>query len=59
MSEEKIERIKELNNEALGSYNIDNEDIDILLEGVDEATLDETISAMETLNASLFQVSSY
>ena len=60
MKEQKIERIKELNSQALGSYNIDNDDIDELLEEVDdEATLDETISAMETLNASLFQVSSY
>ncbi len=60
MKEQKIERIKELNSQALGSYNIDNDDIDELLEEVDdEATLDEIISAMETLNVSLFQVLLY
>jgi len=60
MKEQKIERIKELNSQALGSYNIDNDDIDELLEEVDdEATLDEIILAMETLNVSLFQVLLY
>ena len=60
MKEQKIERIKELNSQALGFYNIDNDDIDEFLEEVDdEATLDEIILAMETLNVSLFQVLSY
>ncbi len=60
MKEQKIERIKELNSQALGFYNIDNDDIDELLEEVDdEATLDEIILAMETLNVSLFQVLLY
>ena len=58
MSKEKIERIKELNNESLNSYNIDDHNINELLEDVDdEDTLDEIISAMETLNVNLFQVS--
>jgi len=59
MSEAKIERIKELNAEALGSYNIDSDDIDELLEEVDEDTLDEIISAMENLNVNLFKVAFY
>ena len=59
MSEAKIERIKELNAEALGSYNIDNDDIDELLEEVDEDTLDEIISAMKNLNVNLFKVALY
>ena len=57
MKAEKIERIKELNDESLNSYNIDDYNIDELLEDVDEDTLDEIISAMETLNVNLFQVS--
>ncbi len=59
MSEAKIERIKELNAEALGSYNIDSDDIDELLEEVDEDTLDEIISAMKNLNVNLFKVALY
>jgi len=60
MKEQKIERIKELNSQALGSYNIDNDDIDELLEEVDdEATLDEIIVAMENLNVNLFKVALY
>ena len=60
MTEQKIERIKELNSQALGSYNIDNDDIDELLEEVDdEATLDEIIVAMENLNVNLFKVALY
>ena len=56
--EEKIERIKELNAESLNSYNIDDHNIDELLEDVqDEWVLDDIISAMETLNINLFQVS--
>ena len=56
--EEKIERIKELNSESLNSYNIDDHNIDELLEEVDdEEILDEIISAMETLNVNLFQIS--
>ena len=56
--EEKIERIKELNAESLNSYNIDDYNIDELLAEVDdENILDEIISAMETLNINLFQVS--
>ncbi len=58
MKAEKIERIKELNDESLNSYNIDDHNMDELLEDVDdEDTLDEIISAMETLNVNLFQVS--
>lgn len=58
MKAEKIERIKELNDESLNFYNIDDHNIDELLEDVDdEDTLDEIISAMETLNVNLFQVS--
>ncbi len=57
MKAEKIERIKELNDESLNSYNIDDYNMDELLEDVDdEDTLDEIISAMETLNVNLFQV---
>ena len=59
MNEAKIERIKELNAEALGSYNIDSDDIDELLEEVDEDTLDEIISAMKNLNVNLFKVALY
>ena len=60
MKEQKIERIKELNSQALGSYNIDNDDIDELLAEVDdEATLDEIIVAMENLNVNLFKVALY
>ena len=59
MNEAKIERIKELNAEALGSYNIDSDDIDELLEEVDEDTLDEIISAMKNLNVNLFKVAFY
>ena len=59
MNEQKIERIKELNSEALGSYNIHNDDIDELLKEVDEATLDEIISAMQSLNINLFKVALY
>jgi len=59
MNEQKIERIKELNSEALGSYNIDSDDIDELLEEVDEDTLDEIISAMKNLNVNLFKVALY
>lgn len=59
MNEQKIERIKELNSEALGSYNIDNDDIEELLKEVDEATLDEIISAMQSLNINLFKVALY
>tara|TARA_R110002020_G_scaffold453883_1_gene669097 strand:- start:90 stop:272 length:183 start_codon:yes stop_codon:yes gene_type:complete len=60
MKEQKIERIKELNSQALDSYNIDNDDIDELLEEVDdEATLDEIIVAMENLNVNLFKVALY
>ena len=60
MKEQKVERIKELNSQALGSYNIDNDDIDELLEEVDdEATLDEIIVAMENLNVNLFKVALY
>ena len=59
MKEEKIDRIKELNSKSLNCYNIDDHNINELLEEVnDEETLDEIISAMETLNVSLFQVSS-
>jgi hypothetical protein len=58
MKAEKIERIKELNDESLNSYNIDDYNIDELLDEVnDEEILDEIIEAMEILNVSLFQVS--
>ena len=58
MKKEKIDRIKELNSESLNFYNIDDYNIDELLEDVDdEETLDKIISAMETLNVSLFQTS--
>jgi hypothetical protein len=58
MKKEKIDRIKELNDESLNYYNIDDYNIDELLEEVDnEEDLDEIISAMETLNVKLFQVS--
>ena len=60
INRQKIERIKELLAESLGSYNIDNDDIDELLEEIDdESTLDEIISAMESLNINLFKVAFY